>query len=67
MAKITKIEIEAGGKTLKLTVEEFIKLRDELNRLYVAQPYVPYVPYVPYYPIITYVDQWSYTYTDDNT
>ncbi len=61
MAKITKIEIEAGGKTLKLTVEEFIKLRDELNRLYVAQPYVPY------YPIITYVDQWSYTYTDDNT
>ena len=59
---IEKIVIKIGDKKIKLTVEEALQLKEDLNAMYgneyVYYPSWPLSPSVPLYPCD---DRWTYT------
>lgn len=63
---IKTIVLEFNEKKLELTVEQAMKLRDELNNLFSVRriEYVPYIPVnPPYMPCIWYGAQIGDSYT----
>jgi len=44
---MVNIEIEIGGKKIKLTIDEAVELKRELDELLSADDYYPTVPYNP--------------------
>ena len=53
---IEKIVIKIGDKKIKLTLEEALQLKQELNAMY-KDEYV----YYPSWPLSPWDDRWTYT------
>ncbi len=62
---IKKIELDLGGKIVRLTPEQAKKLKAALNELF-GEKKTEYIPFEPYRPWRWEWERWGTTYPKDN-